>query len=374
MTRDLKFGPEWAFLELLCVGLDQPGNQEQFDELLTSGTLNWGEVLEQTIRHKMETMVAYHLAFSSHRSHVPVRILRHLRTVYDVNLYRRERWYATVANIVRALEAKGIPVSGRKQVCFEGTLYKGNGSRRLGDIDLMILPEHMKATTQVMNELGFEAAQYDWMTDKIIPIPRREMMIYRMSPDHLPIMMFRTGDQVTRFFDVDFASSMTWSKSEYEIPIEDALATVKHLEVPGLDDITIPAVSMEYELIGTVMHLFREAWFERWLDWEQDVDLAKFGDVIRIWRACSQNVEEIKTLIDRYEIRKPMLWVLEHMDRAFDTGAVAALGWEGQLDEDFLTSAHSSSGDHRQWTGSMRERLFAKDRKALFLNGEAANV
>jgi len=366
MTPDLSLGPEWTLLELLTIGLDEPKHQVLFEGLVTSGELNWGELLEQAIRHKMEAMLAWHLVYGPFGEAVPRRILGHLQTIYDANLYRRKFWYETVHQVITALEAKGIPVSGRKQVSFEGTLYGGNGSRRLGDIDLLILPRDMQATTEVLTELGFQVISYDWVADQLVPIPRREMMIYRLSPDHLPKMMIRTGDQITRFFDVDFASSMTWSKSSYEIPLEDAMATIEHHPVPGLPGLSVPAVAPEYELIGTVMHLFREAWFERWLHWEQDVDLAKFGDVVRLWKMHQDKIETIKTAIDRYGIRQPMLWVLEHLDRTFHTGVVAALGWQGQVDENWLSSAHSSGGQPRRWRGTMRQRLHSKDRKALF--------
>ncbi|MEO1086955.1 MAG: hypothetical protein AAFY88_22190, partial [Acidobacteriota bacterium] len=185
------------------------------------------------------------------------------------------------------------------------------------------------------------------------------------SPDHLPVMMVK-GDRITRFFDVDFASSMTWSKSRYEIPLEDAMATVAHRPVPGLPELSVPVLAPEFEMIGTVMHLFREAWFERWLHMEQDVDLAKFGDVIRLWKSFQGEYGALKAAIDRYDLREPVLWVLEHMDRTFKTGTVAELGWQGIVDEDWLSSAHSPSGEPRKWQGTMRQRLQTKDRKALF--------
>lgn len=371
MTPNLDLGHEWALLELLAIGLDAPGHREMFEELVTSGELNWGEVLEQALRHKMEVLLAWHLTSKELRDALPLRILRHLETTYDVNVYRRKFWYETLHRVVTAFEAQNIPVAGRKQASFEGTLYGGNGSRRLGDIDLLIRPQDMKGATEVLTELGFGACHHDWNTDELVPATRREMMIYRLSPDHLPIMMIKTGDQITRFFDIDCASSLTWAKSEYEIPVEDALATIEHHEVPGLDGLRVPAVAPEYEFVGTVMHLFREAWFERWLEFEQDVDLAKFGDVIRLFQAHRDKTETIQATIERYGLRKPMRWVLEHMDRTFHTDAVAALGWEEEVDEAWLASAHSSSGPPRRWQGSMRRRLHTKDRKALFGGAQA---
>ncbi|MEO1367903.1 MAG: nucleotidyltransferase family protein, partial [Acidobacteriota bacterium] len=111
MEADLTFGPEWAVLELLCIGLDEPDRRSRFDALITSGELHWGELLEQAIRHKMEVTLAHELGFSPLRDQVPSRIYRHLCGVYDVNFDRRRSWYAAVHGIVTAFEAKGIPVA-----------------------------------------------------------------------------------------------------------------------------------------------------------------------------------------------------------------------------------------------------------------------
>jgi hypothetical protein len=373
MKNDSPFGPEWTLLELLTLGLGEPERRARFEQIVTSGELHWGELLEQAIRHKVEVLLAYHLSFGEIAEALPVRILRHLRGVYDVNLHRRKGWYETLHGVITAFEAQGISVAGRKQVSFEGTLYEGNGSRRLGDIDLLILPRDMKAATAALEELGFAAIQYDWCTDELVPVPRREMMIYRLSPDHLPIMIKKTGDQVTRFIDIDCASSLTWAKSPYEVPLDEVLATVEHVSVPGAPGVKVPVVAPEYEVIGTVLHLFREAWFERWLDWEQDVDLAKFGDVIRLMEAHRDKAPTLREAIERHGVREPVLWVLEHMDRAFGTDSVATLGWSGEVDEDWLSSAHDSGGKPRKWRGTMRQRLYARDRKALFaITGEGA--
>ena len=64
MTRsvpDQSLGPAWAILELLARGIVDDSEREMVRNLLLSETLDWGELLEQALRHKMLPMLAHHV-------------------------------------------------------------------------------------------------------------------------------------------------------------------------------------------------------------------------------------------------------------------------------------------------------------------------
>ena len=64
MTRplpDQSLGPEWAILELLARGVVDDSERHMVRELVLSDTLDWGELLEQALRHKMLPMLAHHI-------------------------------------------------------------------------------------------------------------------------------------------------------------------------------------------------------------------------------------------------------------------------------------------------------------------------
>ena len=64
MTRplpDLSLGPEWTILELLARGIVDDTERQIIRDLLLADTLDWGELLEQALRHKMLPMLAHQI-------------------------------------------------------------------------------------------------------------------------------------------------------------------------------------------------------------------------------------------------------------------------------------------------------------------------
>lgn len=365
---DLKFGPEWALMELLCLGLITEEEQQAFAELIKSGDLDWGILLEQALRHKMLPLLAFHTLEVEPGNAVPRRVQDHFRSVLDINRHKRTLWYREADRIISSLGKQGIQVLGRKDVAFESTLYSGNGSRRFGDIDLLIAPEDREATLKGLADLGYQTGLFDWKTQQLVPISRKNMMIFRMNPDHLPVHSRLTGDPVMQYLEVDFANSLTWFGSDYEVPLDIAMADIHMQPVVGFSDIKIPCLTPPFEFISTVLHLFREAWFERWLEWEQDVDLTKFSDVIRMWRRDKAVLSDgsFTQTLEEFGIVDPMVWVLEHLDRTFNMDIVSTLGLEGRVSEAWLFSGRVSGTQQFQWQGTMRERLYTKNRQTLF--------
>lgn len=366
---DLAFGPEWALMELLCLGLVTDEEQQAFNELINSGSLDWGLLLEQALRHKMLPLLACHTLLVESGQAVPRRVQDHFRSVVDLNRHKRAIWYPEANRIIQFFGKLNIRVLGRKDVAFESRLYGGNGSRRFGDIDLLIAPQDREAVWEALPELGYQPGLFDWKTQQIVAVPRKQLMIVRLNPDHLLVHSRLTGDPVMQWLEVDFANSLTWHGSDYEVPLDVAMAEISYQPVVGFPDIKIPALTPPFQFISSVLHLFREAWFDRWFAWEQDVDLTKFSDVIRLWRADGDVLTYgmFTQMLEKFKIVEPMAWVLEHLDRTFGMNVVASLGLEGRVSEEWLFSGRASGNNLFRWRGSMRERLHAKNRQSLFV-------
>jgi len=76
MTRalpDQSLGPEWTILELLARGIADDSERQLVCDLLVSKTINWGELLEQALRHKMLPLLAYHVISEGLRFDIPDR-------------------------------------------------------------------------------------------------------------------------------------------------------------------------------------------------------------------------------------------------------------------------------------------------------------
>ncbi|MEV0135525.1 nucleotidyltransferase family protein [Dactylosporangium sp. NPDC050688] len=358
-------GPEWALLEALARGTGPAQRATAAARLVRAG-LDWGELVEHALRHRMLPMVASLLEEQRLHDAVPMRVSEHLRSVLALNRHRRGVWYGEVYRVVTALQAAGIDVLTRKGAAYEVDLYGGNGSRWLGDIDLLVRPDQRQAAADLMPGLGYVCGLYDFDEGVVVPFDRTELMKYRLNPDHLPTQSLRTDDPLVPVLEVDYANSLTWARSVYQVPIEPVFDSIERYEVPGMG--TLTRAGAPYRFLDTVLHLFREAWVEWWLEKEQDVDLMKFGDVLRLWQRHREQLRQpdFVQALERFGVLDPVCWVLEHLDRTFATTTVADLGLTGRIDEEFLHSAGGDAGRPRQWTGSMRDRLYAKNRRAVF--------
>jgi len=359
-------GPEWELLELLCTTADPATVADGFRRLMDCG-IRWGELLDHALRHRMLTLVAYPGIESGAVAQMPIRVAEHLHSVLALNRYRRQAWYTELGRVTDAFQAEGIDTVARKGGAYEATLYGGNGSRWLGDLDLLIRPEDGERAAGVLTGLGYACGLYDFQDRRIVPFSRPELIRYRLNPDHLPTYTLVTGDPLVPVLEVDCATSLTWARGPYQVPVADVLAQRQQLVVQAPPPVTVPRALPVYQFLDTVLHLFREAWFDWWLEKEQDVDLMKFGDVIRLAAAYRDDLVggRFRDLVVRADVVQPVCWVLEHLDRTFATQLTDDLGLAGQVTEEFLASAAASGPQTPVWHADMRARLYARDRRRL---------
>jgi hypothetical protein len=373
--QDVALGPEWAALELLCVGRAEE-EPERLAQLLRDPELQWGELLEQAMRHQTLPLLALHVLELAGRDEIQLTplIAWHLAEYLETNRWRLAVFRREAARIAGALRPLGVPFVCTKGITFESTIYRGRGGRMLKDIDFMIPPSARETIPEALKKLGYQPGEYDLRTGAIMPHTRRMEVIYALSPDHLPSHGRLSDEPCVPFLHVDFANSLTWARSPYEVPVEEALRHRVELPLPGMAGATIPGFTPDYQFLFTVLHLFREAGFEQWLELELDVSLMKFGDVIRLFKAHGAELADgrFTALLEAYGVVEPVAWVLEHTDRTFGTSMTEQLGLEGRVDEDVLFNARPSTGkEDRKWRGTMRERLWARDRRALLTRIEA---
>ncbi len=236
------------------------------------------------------------------------------------------------------------------------------------DVDFMIMPKDREVVTEVMDGLGYEAASYDLRTDSINAPTRKEIILHQLNPDHLFLFATRTDDPVVHYVMVDVANSLTWTNCPFDVPLEYTFKDIVYQSIPGYPDVELPSFRPLIQFLFTILHLFREAWLERWMAVGKDVNLSKFADVIRLWRVHGESMRRagLTNRLEELGLIEPVVWVLEHLDRTFGTSIVREINLQGRVTEEYLASARASGGRLRQWKGTMRERLQCKDRYKLF--------
>ena len=75
---DQSLGAEWTILELLARGVADDSERQTIRDLLKAANLNWGELLEQALMHKMLPMLAHQIISDGLSFEVPTTIYQHL--------------------------------------------------------------------------------------------------------------------------------------------------------------------------------------------------------------------------------------------------------------------------------------------------------
>jgi hypothetical protein len=364
MTRplpDQSLGSEWTILELLARGVVDDAERQMIRDLLLSESLDWGELLEQALRHKMLPMLAYHIIAAGLRFDVPTSIYQHLESALEWNRWQIEVFRRETVRVAHGLARHGIQFVVTKGMAFESTVYGGLGTRYMNDIDFMIAPRNRDTVMSVMQELGFRPF-FDWAKDA-----RREEISSRLNRDHLPKLAREVDEPGIRKVNIDVANSLTWTKSPFDVPVEEALRDPVDLPVPNMSGVNLPCFRPVYQFLFTVLHLFREAWLQKFVDFGTDVGLMKFADVIRLLDRNRNELTdgELLRIIQTHSVTDAVAWVLRRLDETFQTRTLELLALEKHGDEELLASQMQSSAYVSAFGQSMRERLRSKARGAL---------
>src|SRR5262249_37711715 len=156
----------------------------------------------------------------------------------------------------------------------------------------------------VMQELGFRPF-FEWAKD-----PRREEISSRLNPDHLPKLAREIDQPGARILDIAVANSLTGTRSPFEVPVEEALKDPVEQPIPGIAEVTLPCFRPVYQFLFTVLHLFREAWLQKFVDLGNDVGLMKFGDVIRLFDRYRDELTdgELLRIMETHNVTHPVAW------------------------------------------------------------------
>ena len=355
---DQTLGPEWTTLELLARGIVDDSERQMVRDLLLADTLDWGELLEQSLRHKMLPMLAHHIISAGLRFDVPTTIYMHLESALEWNRYQIEVFRSETVRVAQGLADRGVRFVVTKGMTFESTLYGGLGTRLMNDIDFMIAPKDREAVLDVMQELGFRTF-FDWAKDA-----RREEISSRLNRDHLPKLAREIDQPGIRIINIDIANSLTWTKSPFDVPVEQALENRVKQPVPGMPGVNLPCFRPVHQFLFTVLHLFREAWLQKFVDFGTDVGLMKFGDVIRLIDRDRNELTdgELLRIMQTHRVADAVAWVLRRMDEIFQTRTLELLALEKHGDEKLLSGQMQSSAYVSASSQPMRVRLQSKSR------------
>lgn len=351
-------------------------NEYPIDQLIDFlKDINWGSLIEISIQHKMLPTVGYHL-YHHHEKLKKNRYVKfHLGNFfirnYNINRLKKQTALRLSKGIVDRFEQEEMQIVMNKGLTLENFIHRGDCRRHLGsDIDFMIKPEDRLRAQDILLDMGFKMGTYNVGKRAIEEHSRQNMLIYRLSPDHLPRFTTKTNELICEYVDIDFANSFTWHNSNFHIPLADAFMEIEKVDIDFEGEkYVVPKLGLYYEFIFVILHLYREAWFyKRDITIGQDVNIKKFFDVIQYIKKYEDIIfsDNFMSFLDRYDVAKPFKWVILHTDNVFNTKYSENMNTQ-DINDEYLNSACESTGNLKRWEGNMRDRLFSNDRESLFV-------
>jgi Uncharacterised nucleotidyltransferase len=364
----------WKLLELVSIagGPDSIESAQAVEVLRAVAPERNGalanELMARAARHALAPAVADFLIESDLLGLMPNQMRAHLRGSLHWNSYRTQVIVEEALRIVDSFDKAGVAMVCNKGAVFQSSLYGGRATRFFSDIDIMIKPEGGDDTKRVLESLDYvQAKTYDYRTRQLKDLPRAEMLMYKLYPDHLPHFHRLTGLPQLPAIVVDVAYNAAWYGSGWQIPMDEVMADPERVPAgPAAPGRTLPALAAPYGFLFLVLHLFREAWFERNIR-EGDVRLTQFADVLLHWRRFgSARADDIRSVIDRYGLGSAVAWVCHHVDQVYGSSLTAEIGGlDGFADERWFASAGAADGSCLEWHGDMRRRLSSDEEVEL---------
>lgn len=347
----------WELLDLVATG---EACDARATEIAASAELSSGALLMAAAHHKLLPALVEFIEGCDAQAAFTARSLSPLRQLHRANRHKAAYLTEVAVDLDRNLRATGIPFAWTKGVVLQHTLYGNDGTRVLNDMDMMVPVVYCGEVSRALEELGYAAAHtFDRTTGGLVPLSRRERLIYKVSPDHLPHFLKTTDDIVVPLVTLDVAHSLTWHQSEWVLPLEVAFEQVEAVSVGESPDRTLTGLLPTHSFLFVCLHLFREAWFESGLR-EQDVTLAQFGEVVRFWGALDARQRmEVEDLVRDYRLEEPVGWVVGNVDALFGTELSRQTGLDASIAADWLHTAKGTDGRLKTWHGSMRDRMRA---------------
>lgn len=137
----------------LIFGILTPGKPLSPPE--DTDSLDWGFIVQTLCDNRMAGF-AYERLMSSHAAW-PEAAMTELRGQYIANQFRNMLFLEEAKRIFHALESAGVKPVAMKGIALIDDIY-GAGTRKLGDIDILVSPDEAAKSIEILRGLGFEQA------------------------------------------------------------------------------------------------------------------------------------------------------------------------------------------------------------------------
>lgn len=246
-----KLCPEIELL-LCCARLSLPSAGRDRIMLLLGSELDWVTLVNQASRHGLVPLLYRHLNALAPAA-VPKAIFRELWGRYESNSRRNRAMANELLNILRMLDANGIPAVAYKGPALAAAVYGDLALREFGDLDILLRRQDVSPATTLLQSHGY-VPKYDLK-------PAAEAAFLRSSKQYHLVAVHGTRSGMVE---------LHW-KTDVDFPVEPAADNQwwANLGFASLGEGKIRCFATEELLLILCLHGTKHAWGS--LGWLVDV-------------------------------------------------------------------------------------------------------
>lgn len=117
---------------------------------------DWIQIGKKIFKHKIAPLVYQNLSKDGKLSQIPNALSHDLELEFFQCSLNNTRHYYELSKILKSAKENDIPIIVLKGAVLAGLLYPSHALRPMDDIDLLIKPEHIRKTDNILIQLGWK--------------------------------------------------------------------------------------------------------------------------------------------------------------------------------------------------------------------------
>lgn len=331
--------------------------------LATSGAdLDWGLFLDHACRHGIlplagRNLIRYRLVHSAEgRTLAPYRWI--YSYAYEGNRRRNSALGDEYAKVIRGLNAVGLAYAIRKGPILTEGVYRDLGSRRMGDLDVLLHPASLPDFAAIASDLGYEQGHLSRNAEHVVPFDRETQLVWRvaLANSTLPFLKPAQRDDV-EVFVLDPCFSLFQPRSGITADVGDFLARAADTTACGEPSRMLDPVD---QVIDSCLQLYVEATTLMYIEMGKDLMVLKFLDLVELLRRLAdEGHHTLSARVREYGVGESVFYALHHAALIYPDDVSPDLVADFDPGDPEFLDIYGVLDNHRlRWDRSFAERLF----------------
>ena len=210
-----------------------------------------------------------------------------------------------------ALSADDV-LTYRKQV---HEAFYGPGERVSNDIDILVRQKDITVVSELLKQMGFIQGYYDFKENRIVPLPRAEILSRRMNRGETAPFLLQTQNPFVPFIEVDVNFSLGYLPNSNEEMLTDILK--EPIDYAGNIDGGIRSLKLDDFFLHLILHQSKESTLYSMVKRNKDVELYKLLDLFLLIKRGYLELSGLYNKVRRYALEVPVCTVMAAVSQAF---------------------------------------------------------